>query len=87
MIKDPRVKAKEIGDADTLERENLKREAWLWENELRRHNFVGFLHEITKVVARKKLDEGNFEPWISQAKERAKTQHANRLEAGDPMEH
>ncbi|KAI5850115.1 ubiquitin carboxyl-terminal hydrolase [Tricharina praecox] len=92
MIQDPRVRAREIGDEDTLAREEQRRQAWLWENELRRHNFVGFVHEVAKAVARKKLKEGAFEVWMGQAKEKAKSRHANRKQAaaaagGDEMEY
>ena len=78
MIRDPRVHAREIGDLETLEREEARRESWMWENELRRHNFVGFIHEIAKEVVRSKVGEADgVERWIDAAKEKSK----QRLEA------
>ena len=50
VVRDPRVSAREIGDVETLEREERKRAAWQWENTLRRHNFVGFIGEMMKGV-------------------------------------
>jgi ubiquitin carboxyl-terminal hydrolase L5 len=76
MIQDPRIRAREIADFETVEREDQKREAWKWENELRRHNFVGFTHEMLKTVIRQKVKEGKYEEWIDGAK--AKTRE--RLE-------
>ncbi|KAF8245374.1 ubiquitinyl hydrolase [Wilcoxina mikolae CBS 423.85] len=72
MIQDPRVRAQEIGDVETLEREEARREAWLWENELRRHNFVGFVHEVLKGVVAEKVKDGKVEEWIEEAREKGK---------------
>ncbi|KAJ2902314.1 putative 26s proteasome-associated ubiquitin carboxyl-terminal hydrolase [Zalerion maritima] len=68
MIRDPRVAAREIGDQETLEREERKRALWRWENALRRHNFVGFAGEVLKNVVKRKEDEGKFSEWVDDAK-------------------
>jgi ubiquitin carboxyl-terminal hydrolase L5 len=80
MIQDPRIKAKEIGDLELLKAEEEKRRAWVWENSLRKHNFVGFVGELMKGVVREKSKEGDdkYKHWIETAK--AKTQE--RLEKG-----
>lgn len=69
MVRDLRIRAREIGDQDFLYREEQKRNAWQWENALRRHNFVGFVSEVLKGVAKAKLKEGNGEygKWIEEA--------------------
>ncbi|MBE3046202.1 hypothetical protein IMZ48_27425, partial [Candidatus Bathyarchaeota archaeon] len=54
MVRDGRVAAKEMGDTETLEAEERKREGWMFENALRRHNFVGFAGEVLKGVARER---------------------------------
>ncbi|KAF4201014.1 hypothetical protein CNMCM8927_002223 [Aspergillus lentulus] len=41
VVRDLRVRARETGDVELLEREARKRRAWAWENTLRRWNFVG----------------------------------------------
>jgi len=74
MVRDLRIRAREIGDQDWLYREEQKRSGWQWENALRRHNFVGFVSEMLKGVVRSKLREGNgaYDRWVEDAK--AKTQ-------------
>lgn len=70
-IKDPRERAREIGDVETLEREERKRAAWQWENTLRRCNFVGFIGEVMKgVVGVKEKDpQGKaYDDWVDAAK-------------------
>ncbi|CAG8096334.1 unnamed protein product [Penicillium olsonii] len=70
-VRDPRGRAREIGDVETLEREERKRAAWQWENTLRRCNFVGFIGEVMKgVVAGKAKDpQGKaYEEWVEGAK-------------------
>ena len=57
--RDLRIRAREIGDEEALEEQEDKRAAWLWENSLRRHNFVGFVGELLKGVVRAKLEERN----------------------------
>ncbi|KAJ5682813.1 hypothetical protein N7462_005978 [Penicillium macrosclerotiorum] len=72
VVRDPRGAAREIGDAETLEREERKRAAWQWENTLRRWNFVGFIGEIMKgVVGMKEGQDASgkaYEEWVEAAK-------------------
>ncbi|KAE8147069.1 ubiquitin carboxyl-terminal hydrolase [Aspergillus avenaceus] len=68
VVRDLRERAREIGDAEMLEREERKRRAWEWENTLRRSNFVGFIGEVLKGVAGTKEKEGKFDEWIEKAK-------------------
>ncbi|KAJ5207783.1 Ubiquitinyl hydrolase UCH37 type [Penicillium cf. viridicatum] len=71
VVRDPRERARDIGDVETLEREERKRAAWQWENTLRRCNFVGFIGEVMKgVVGVKEKDpEGKaYEEWVEGAK-------------------
>ncbi|WDK23281.1 ubiquitin carboxyl-terminal hydrolase, family 1 [Colletotrichum graminicola] len=74
MVRDPRIAAKEIGDTETLERENEKRRNWRFENALRRHNFVGFAGEVLKGVVAQKVEDGDeaYEAWIKEGLERRK---------------
>lgn len=72
MCQDLRIKASEIGDQETLYREEQKRREWQWENALRRHNFVGFVGELLKGVVAAKLKEGSYDKWVEEAKERTK---------------
>lgn len=71
--RDLRIRAREIGDEDELEEQEDKRARWLWENSLRRHNFVGFVGELLKSVVRAKLDQGGdaYEKWVEEAKSRS----------------
>ena len=71
--RDLRIRAREIGDEDELEEQEDKRARWLYENSLRRHNFVGFVGELLKAVTRAKLKEGEgaYEAWVEDAKARA----------------
>ena len=64
MVRDLRVRATEIGDHEMLEREEKKREAWMWENALRRHNFVGFTGEVLQAVVRAKVQANSYDQWI-----------------------
>ena len=68
MCEDLRAKAKEVGDAEWLAREEQKRREWRWENALRRHNFVGFIGEVMKGVTASKVKDGSYEKWIDDAK-------------------
>lgn len=70
MVRDLRVGAKESGDWETIEREERKRSNWMFENSLRRHNFVGFAGEMLKEVVRAKNAEGEekYKEWIDGAK-------------------
>ncbi|KAL2131863.1 hypothetical protein VTI74DRAFT_4496 [Chaetomium olivicolor] len=74
MVRDLRIRAREIGDAELLAREERKRRDWQFENALRRHNFVGFAGEVLKRVVAAKLKEGDgaYERWIEQGKEKVK---------------
>ncbi|CAI4212177.1 unnamed protein product [Parascedosporium putredinis] len=67
MVRDRRIAAREIGDLDTVEAEDRKREAWMFENALRRHNFVGFAGEVLKGVVKEKVAEGKFDSWVKDA--------------------
>ena len=80
MVRDLRIRAREVGDQDRLYREEQKRTAWQWENALRRHNFVGFVSEVLKTVVRRKLKEGKgaYEEWVGEAVERTKKRMEDR---------
>lgn len=73
-VKDLRIRAREIGDDEELEQQEYRREQWLWENSLRRHNFVGFVGELLKGVVRAKLAQGDgaYEKWVEEAQGRTK---------------
>ena len=74
MVRDLRVRAREVGDQEMLFREERKRSDWMFENALRRHNFVGFAGEVLKGVIREKLREGPeaYQKWIEDAKRKTK---------------
>lgn len=80
MVRDLRIRAREIGDQQWLYREEQKRNAWQWENALRRHNFVGFVSEALKGVVRSKLKEGGgaYEKWVEDAKARTEVRMKER---------
>ena len=78
MVRDLRLRAREFGDEEGLDREEKKREAWMWENALRRHNFVGFVGELLKGVVSSKVKDGEYNKWISEGVERTK----KRIEEG-----
>lgn len=84
MVRDLRIRSQEIGDQDMLYREEQKRNAWQWENALRRHNFVGFVSEVLKGVVRAKLKEGDgaYEKWVEEAVGRTKTRMEERGKKG-----
>ncbi|RYP25783.1 hypothetical protein DL767_008289 [Monosporascus sp. MG133] len=75
MVRDLRIRAREIGDAEMLAREERKRRDWQFENALRRHNFVGFAGAVLKAVTESKLREGDgaYAKWIEEAT--ARTRH------------
>lgn len=82
MVRDPRIAAAEIGDQETLAREEEKRRQWRWENALRRHNFVGFAGEVMKGVVTEKIGQGSdaYDKWIREGhKRREKDENAMRL--------
>jgi ubiquitin carboxyl-terminal hydrolase L5 len=73
VVRDLRVRAREYGDVELLEREDRKRRAWRFENALRRHNFVGFAGEVLKAVVRAKVAEGGdaaFDKWVDESLQR-----------------
>ena len=70
MVRDRRVTAREVGDAEMLEAEERKREAWMFENALRRHNFVGFAGEVLKGVVRERVKAGKFDDWVAEGEGR-----------------
>lgn len=72
VTRDLRLRAREFGDSELLEREERKRKAWAWENTLRRSNFVGFIGEMVKGVVAGKESDGKYEEWVEKA--RAETQ-------------
>jgi ubiquitin carboxyl-terminal hydrolase L5 len=78
VVQDPRPRAREIGDAETLEREERKRAAWQWENTLRRWNFVGFIGEMMKGVAGAKERDGKYDEWVDAAKAETKKKIESR---------
>lgn len=83
LVRDLRERAREIGDFEMLEREERKRRDWQFENALRRHNFVGFAGEVLKgVVATKLKQEGAYEKWIEQGKERMRRRIEEQKKAG-----
>lgn len=67
-----------------LYQEEQKRNAWQWENALRRHNLVGFIGEVMKGVAGSKLNEGDgvYEEWIDAAKAKTKARVEEKRKAG-----
>lgn len=74
-----------------LYREETKRRQWQWENALRRHNFVGFVGELLKGVVGQKIQAGEYDAWVEDAKERSrrKIEEARRKgggSGGDEME-
>ncbi|KAL8678910.1 MAG: hypothetical protein Q9186_004767 [Xanthomendoza sp. 1 TL-2023] len=83
MVRDLRIRAREIGDQDWLYQEEQKRNAWQWENALRRHNFVGFIGETLKGVVRSKLHEGDtkYEEWVEEAKKTTSARLTERRKA------
>jgi len=80
MIRDPRIRAAEIGDLETLRLEEKKRRDWIWENSLRKHNFVGFIGELMKGVVKVKEKEGpgKYDEWVAEARK----QTGARLQKG-----
>jgi len=88
MVQDPRIRAREIGDAETLRIEEQKRTGWIWENALRRHNFVGFIGELTKGVVRTKLKEGDkaYDAWVEEAKGKTRARIEERRKKGTAVD-
>lgn len=86
MVQDLRLKACEIGDQDWLSREEQKRNAWRWENALRKHNLIGFVGEVLKGVVSSKIDagEGAYREWleVAQSKTRARLEEKQDKQKG-----
>ncbi|OTB05233.1 hypothetical protein M426DRAFT_141420 [Hypoxylon sp. CI-4A] len=85
MVRDRRVTARELGDAETLEREERKRRDWQFENALRRHNFVGFAGAVLKGVVETKIKEGGedaYNKWIDEAKSKTRSRLESRKKGG-----
>ncbi|KAI1365936.1 ubiquitin carboxyl-terminal hydrolase [Xylaria arbuscula] len=85
MVRDLRVRAREIGDQEALEREEQKRRDWQFENALRRHNFVGFAGAVLKGVVEDKLAEGGdaaYAKWVEEAKAKTRQRLENKRKGG-----
>ncbi|KAH9909861.1 ubiquitin carboxyl-terminal hydrolase [Xylariomycetidae sp. FL2044] len=84
MVRDLRVRAREIGDREMLEREERKRRDWQFENALRRHNFVGFAGAVLEGVVGTKLKqgEGAYEDWVQEAKQKTRARLERRKKGG-----
>jgi len=84
MVRDLRIRAREFGDPELLMREEMKRREWLFENALRRHNFVGFAGEALKAVIAQKLREGPdaYNKWIEEAKAKTKQRSTDQRKKG-----
>lgn len=80
MVRDLRIRAREIGDEDWLHQEEQKRSAWQWENALRRHNFIGFTGETLKGAVRFKLagGEAKYAEWVEEATKTTSTRLTER---------
>ncbi|MCJ1457967.1 hypothetical protein MMC28_008336 [Mycoblastus sanguinarius] len=89
MVRDLRIRAREIGDQDALYQEEQKRSGWQWENALRRHNFIGFIGEVLKGITGSKLKEGEeaYDKWIEDAKAKTKAHIAEKRKVGGDVEH
>jgi ubiquitin carboxyl-terminal hydrolase L5 len=83
-VRDLRIRAREIGDEEELEQQEDRRAQWLWENSLRRHNFVGFISELLKGVVAAKLKEGDgaYDKWVEEAKGRSKKRREDARKQG-----
>ncbi|KAF2735702.1 ubiquitinyl hydrolase, partial [Polyplosphaeria fusca] len=81
---DLRIRAREMGDEESLEMEEQKRNEWLWENALRRHNFVGFVGELLKGVVGSKLAQSPdaYDKWIEDAKAKTRKRVEDRKKQG-----
>ncbi|KAI1205942.1 ubiquitinyl hydrolase [Annulohypoxylon truncatum] len=85
MVRDRRVAAREMGDAEALAREERKRRDWQFENALRRHNFVGFAGAVLKGVVETKMREGGEEAyarWVEDAKAKTRLRLEGRKKGG-----
>lgn len=85
VVRDLRARAREVGDAEMLAREERKRREWRFENALRKHNFVGFSGEVLKAVVGAKLaqGEGGYEGWVEGAKAKMRRRIEERKRGTD----
>lgn len=69
---------------EALEEQEEKRNSWLWENALRRHNFVGFVGELMKGVTKAKLAQGGgvYDKWVEDAKAKTRKRVEDRKKQG-----
>lgn len=83
-VQDQRIRARDIGDEEALEEQEEKRSAWLWENALRRHNFVGFVGELMKGVVGAKLAQGDgaYDRWIEESKGKTRKRMEDKRKQG-----
>ncbi|KAK3325330.1 ubiquitin carboxyl-terminal hydrolase [Apodospora peruviana] len=88
MVRDLRIRAYELGDAELLAREERKRNDWRFENALRRHNFLGFAGEVLKgvVAAKLKEDGGAYDKWIERGKDKMRKRIDERKKAAGGKE-
>lgn len=79
VCRDLRLRALDFADED-LRREERKRRDWLFENALRRHNFVAFSAEVLKAVIRNRLRAGPhaFDAWVDESLDRKSAADARR---------
>jgi len=84
MVRDLRIRARELGDDELLAREERKRRDWQYENALRRHNFVGFAAEVLKGTVAMKLAQGEpaYDKWIADATSKMKKRIEEKQKAG-----
>ncbi|PHH61228.1 hypothetical protein CDD81_662 [Ophiocordyceps australis] len=77
MCRDLRIRARDFGDDELLAQQESKRRDWLFENALRRHNFVGFAGEVLKGVVQQKLEHGGsqaVDKWVEESLERKRAE-------------
>ncbi len=86
VCRDLRIRAQNIGDVESIAREKRKRTQWEWENALRRHNFVGFTGEVLKGVVRQKVQNGEYEKWVQDAKGATEKRMKERRAKGYELE-
>ncbi|KAI0115505.1 ubiquitin carboxyl-terminal hydrolase [Nemania sp. FL0031] len=86
MVRDLRVRAREIGDGEALRREEARRREWQYENALRRHNFVGFAAKVLEGVVGSKLGqqdgEAAYGKWVEDAKGRTRARIEGKRKGG-----
>lgn len=87
-VRDLRIRAREFGDEDGLEEQEDIRAKWLWENSLRRHNFVGFVGELLKGVVQAKLAQGDgaYDRWVEDAKKQTVERREKARKQGAAVE-